>query len=338
MVRVAIIGAGYIGRIHAHILHHQVKNASVIAVFDTVHQKGRELAEEVQAPFHEDVRVMLESENIDAVALCTPTSTHFEYVKLIAEYGKHLFCEKPLASTLNDADGIIDIVHKSGIQAMSGHVLRFWPEYVRAREILKSGELGNPLHVYCERLVALPDWQEGAWHIKQKQGAGAALDVQIHDLDYLNWLFDDPRTLRSEGIYNDDYGGWMHMQSRIEFGEGQYGHVQAGWGFPPAYPFTQTLRILCDGGTVEWNFKAGKLLENRGRPAPLSVYKKDGQCTIEKVDQTDPFLLQWNYFIDCIEKKGEILRATFEEGRRALKLAFATIESARTKKEVRINW
>ncbi len=337
MVHVAIIGAGYIGRIHAHILHHQVRNASVAAVFDRVHQKGHGLAKEVNAAFYEDVAAMLDSENIDVVAVCTPTSTHFEYVKVAAEYKKHIFCEKPLATTLNDADGMIDIVHKSEIKAMSGHVLRFWPEYVKSREILKSGDLGKPLHVYCERLVALPDWQEDAWHIKQEHGVGAALDVQIHDLDYLNWIFENPRAVRSKGMYNEDYGGWMHMQSHIQFGENQYGHVQAGWGFPPAYPFTQTLRILCEGGAVEWNFKAGKLLEDRGRVAPLLIYKKDGSYIIEKVDQTDPFLLQWNYFIDCIEQNNEIQRATFDGGKKALKLAFATIESARTGKEVRID-
>jgi predicted dehydrogenase len=127
------------------------------------------------------------------------------------------------------------------------------------------------------------------------------------------------------------------MQSQIEFGEGQHGHVQAGWGFPPAYPFTQTLRILCEGGAVEWNFKAGKLLEDRGRAAPLVIYKNDGSYIIEKVDQTDPFLLQWNYFIHCIAQNSEIQRATFGSGKKALKLAFATIESARTGNEIQIN-
>jgi predicted dehydrogenase len=126
----------------------------------------------------------------------------------------------------------------------------------------------------------------------------------------------------------------MHMNTRVVYEGGQTGYVQVGWGFPAEYPFTMTIRVLCENGTIEWNFKAGKLLETRDREAPLMVYKDNGSYAVEGIAQSDPFLLQWRYFIDCLERGEYIERATFEEGRTALKLVLASIESAKEGSEV----
>jgi len=337
MVNIAIIGAGYIGKIHASVLRQFSDRASVSAVFDSLPDKGRALAEEIGADAFDDVSSMLHSDDIDAVAVCSPTVSHETYVSLAAERGKHVFCEKPLAQSLDEADRMIQIVRRNGVQAMSGHVLRFWPVYVRTREIIQSGDLGKPLHGYCERLLSLPDWQEGGWHLRQKDGRAAAFDVQIHDLDYLTWLFGRPCTVQSAGLFDAARGGWIHMNSRVEYEGGQTGYVQAGWAFPAQYPFTMTIRVLCEEGAVEWNFKAGKLLETRDRDVPLMVYRKDGSCGEEEIDPGDPFTHQWEYFLDCIEERRDIERATFQEGKTALKLALASIESAKEGKAVSFN-
>lgn len=336
MVRIAIIGAGYIGNIHARVIHDHIDNASVAAVFDSIPEKGRMLADDIGADAFDDVTAMLGSTEIDAVAVCSPTVSHQAYVTIAAERGKHVFCEKPLAHSLDEADRMIKIVSRKGVQAMSGHVLRFWPVYVRAKEIIDSGELGKPLHGYCERLLALPDWQEGGWHLRQKDGRAAAFDVQIHDLDYLNWIFGNPLKIRSNGLFDEARGGWIHMNTRVVYEGDHTGYVQAGWGFPAEYPFTMTIRVLCERGAVEWNFKAGKLLETRDREAPLMVYKDDSSYAVGKIDQSDPFLLEWRYFIDCIERGEDIERATFEEGRTALKLVLASIESVKLGSEIRL--
>jgi predicted dehydrogenase len=336
MIGIAIIGAGYIGNIHARVIQEHIDEASVVAVFDSIPDKGRMLAEDIGAEAFDNVSALLRSDDIDIVAVCSPTASHQAYVTRAAERGKHVFCEKPLAQSLDEADRMIEAVRRNGVRAMCGHVLRFWPVYVRAREIIDSGELGNPLHAYCERLLSLPDWQEGGWHLRQKDGRAAAFDVQIHDLDYLNWIFGSPLKLQANGLFDADRGGWMHMNTRVDYEGGRTGYVQAGWGFPAGYPFTMTIRVLCEKGTVEWSFKAGKLLETRDREAPLMVYRDDGSSAVKEVDQNDPFLLQWRYFIDCIEQGEKVERATFEQGRTALKLVLASIESAKEGSEVNV--
>jgi predicted dehydrogenase len=95
--------------------------------------------------------------------------------------------------------------------------------------------------------------------------------------------------------------------------------------------------VLCEEGAVEWNFKAGKLLESRDRDVPLMVYRKDGSCGEEEIDPGDPFTHQWEYFLDCIEERRDIERATFQEGKTALELALASIESAKEGKAVSFN-
>jgi UDP-N-acetylglucosamine 3-dehydrogenase len=328
MIEIALVGAGYIGRIHAQIIGSLGDTARVVAVTDRIGKKGKALSDEIGAAFYPNLETLLANVEVDAVAVASPTESHEAYVTLAARRGKHVFCEKPLAQSLDEADRMIEAVRNNGVGAMAGHVLRFWPVYVRTREIIASGEIGNPMHGYCERLLALPDWQEGGWHLRQKDGRAAAFDVQIHDLDYLTWLFGRPLKVQSGGLYDADRGGWMHMNTRVDYEGGRTGYVQAGWGFPKGYPFTMTIRILCEGGTVEWNFKAGQLLETRDREAPLVVYKNDGSFSEERVDRGDPFLLEWRYFFDCISEGRKIERATFEEGRTALKLALASIESA----------
>jgi UDP-N-acetylglucosamine 3-dehydrogenase len=329
MIGIALVGAGYIGCIHAHIIEHLHDIARVVAVTDAVPEKGKAFSDKIGAAFYPNLETVLDNAEVDVVAVCSPTPSHEAYVTLAAGRGKHVFCEKPLAQSLDEADRMIEAVRRNEVRAMSGHVLRFWPVYVRTRELIASGEIGNPIHGYCERLIALPDWQEGGWHLRQKDGRAAAFDVQIHDLDYLTWLFGRPLKVQSGGLYDADRGGWMHMNTRVDFEGGRIGHVQSGWGFPPSYPFTMTIRILCEGGAVEWNFKAGQLLETRDRGAPLVVYRSDGSFSEERVDQEDPFLLQWRYFLNCIAEGRQIERATFDEGRTALKLALASIESAK---------
>lgn len=329
MIRIAIVGTGYIGKLHAQVIGSRMKNGIVVAVTDSVSQKGKAFADEIGAAFHKDIETLLDAEQVDVLAICTPTDSHARYLKAAVARGKHVFCEKPLALTLEEADRMRESVRKAGVKAMCGHVLRFWPVYVKAREIVESGELGKPLHGFCERLLALPDWQEKRWHISQKDGAAAAFDVQIHDLDYLTWLFGKPLKVQSHGLFDKAHGGWMHMNSRVDFARGQAGHVQASWGFPAQYPFTMTIRVLCEGGALEWNFKAGQLLETRDVEAPLMVYSNRSSYRVEGIDQTDPFVLQWRYFLECIEKDRQIGRATLDDGRTALSLALASIESAR---------
>jgi predicted dehydrogenase len=327
MVRIAIVGAGYIGQLHAHILHKEFENASVVAIVDKEEKKGRKLASDTGGVYYSDFEMMLKKEDADVVAICTPTRLHANMVLKSAEAGKHIFCEKPLAPTVHDALRMIKAVKRYKITAMAGHVLRFWPVYAKVKEMVSNKELGKPIHCYCERLLTIPAYTQDGWNRDPLLG-GVAFDVQIHDLDFMLWLFGKPKKVVSNGVYDESFGGWLHIQSSIDFVNDTTGLVQAGWGFPDQFPFTMGFRVLCEKGTIEWSFRAGQLLEERDLKANLLVYDTNGSTQKVNVDPTDAFILQWQYFLTRIVNNETVDNATFEDGKKALELALATIKSA----------
>jgi len=335
MIKVAIVGAGFIGNVHAN-SYNQIDNADVIAIVDSVEEKGKKLAKQFNANFYTDIDGLLKREDIDSVDICTPTFMHADMVKKVASAGKHVFCEKPIALSLKEADDMIETARKNNVKAMSGHVIRFWPEYVKAKEIVDSGQLGEPLHAFCERLAVTPDWHEGNWGFNEKYSGGASVDLHIHDLDYLIWLFGKPALVKAQGVYNEKLGGLVHIATNIEFENGKSGLAEGGWGFSGSFPFTMVLRILCEKGSIEWTFRAGKNIEERSQKANLIVYKSDGSIDEPKVEQEDGYLLECKYFIDCLEDNKDIEIATLEDGRNALELALAATKSAKEGKTIKI--
>ncbi|MFO7928359.1 MAG: Gfo/Idh/MocA family oxidoreductase, partial [Candidatus Humimicrobiaceae bacterium] len=120
MVNIAIVGGGFIGKIHSD-SYKQIDDANVVAVVDKVEEKGKKLASEQNAKYYADIDDCLDKEDIDNVDVCVPTFLHAEMVKKAAEAKKNVFCEKPIALSLKDADKMIEVAKKNKVKAMVGH-------------------------------------------------------------------------------------------------------------------------------------------------------------------------------------------------------------------------
>lgn len=335
MVKVAVIGAGFIGDVHANSIH-RLENAEVSAVVSSREKEGKEFADKFGAKHFISLEQLLREGEADCVDICTPTFVHPEMVQMSAEAGKHILCEKPLALSLKDTDRMIKAVRGNKVKAMAGHTLRFWPEYIKAKQIVDSGDLGKPLHAFCERLAATPDWHKNSWGFQEQKGGGASVDLHIHDLDYLIWLFGQPKTVSAAGVYKPELGGVSHIGTNIVFQNGVTGFAEGGWTFKGSFPFTMALRILCEKGTIEWILRAGKNIEERSQKMKLIVYKEDGSIEEPEVEEEDPYYLECKYFVDCIDNDIPIENATFEDGRNALELALAATKSAKEQKPVKL--
>ncbi len=138
MWKVAITGAGYIGVLHAKTLQRGFKNVKISAVVDSVREKGERLADETGAPFYRDFEEMLDKSDTDVVAVCTPTYLHADMVRRAAERKKHIFCEKPLAMTVKEANSMIEAVKRRGVRAITAHELAHLlePQWVRAVRVV----------------------------------------------------------------------------------------------------------------------------------------------------------------------------------------------------------
>jgi UDP-N-acetylglucosamine 3-dehydrogenase len=337
VVRAAIIGAGWAGTLHANILANEIEGVEVVSVVEPVKEKGIRCANNYDAEYYSDIDTMLSKEKVEMVLICTPTYTHADLAIKAAEAGKIVFCEKPLALTLEDADRMIEAVQKNRVTAMTGHILRFWPEYMKIREIVDSGDLGAPLHCVSERLLSIPTWTENEWARKETLGGGMAFDGQIHDIDYLQWVFGPVKSVESQGIYDSYYGGWAHIGSNLKFETGVSGFIQAGWRYPNSFPFTMVTRVICENGTVEWVFRGGVHLEQRGQPVPIIVYRPNGKKEKIDVEQIDPFLREWKYFSRCIGEGSAIESGTFQDGRNAVAVAVSSVLSVKEQRAVSID-
>lgn len=331
MVKVAIVGAGYVGKIHSE-AYRQIPGAEVAAVVDADENKGRKLAGENRAKYLNGMDELMDGVDFDCADICVPTFLHHDMVIKAAAMKKHIFCEKPLSLSVDDAEEMITAVKTHGVKAMVGHVVRFGNENIKVKELLESGKLGKPLHAFCQRLASLPDWHTDGWGKDERLSGGAALDLHIHDLDLLLWLFGTPRRVKAQGINNPDTiekGGLVHIDTCVEFESGMLGFAEGGWAFGGDFPFTKILRVLCERGTIEYSFRSGKNIENRNLDKELLVYMNDGAVEKITVESTDSFVNEIGYFIHCIDNNLEITNASFDDGKRAVELALAAIQSAK---------
>jgi predicted dehydrogenase len=128
---------------------------------------------------------MLAREDIDAVAVVTPTNTHVEVIKAAAAAGKHIFTEKPLALSVADCDEAIAAVEAAGVKMMVGFMRRFDPSYVMAKQKIDEGAIGEPVMF---KAVGRDPWRTSLEFAKRENSGGLIADMGIHDFDLARWL------------------------------------------------------------------------------------------------------------------------------------------------------
>ena len=136
-----LIGAGWIGSFHAETLARRLPGARLAAVADPVPSAAGRWPE---ARFYVDPLDLIADPTVDAVAICSPAATHTDLVVAAAHAGKHVFCEKPMALTLDDADRAIDAAHTAGVALQVGFNRRFAIDFALMHDQVAAGVLGTP--------------------------------------------------------------------------------------------------------------------------------------------------------------------------------------------------
>ena len=145
MVTISILGAGFMGQAHAANYKALGDRVRVKTVCGRDPERARKLAADLGAEPTTDLDAVIADREVDVVDVCLPTPLHRETAERAFAAGKHVFLEKPIALTPEDADAIVEAAERSGRIFMVGLVLRFWPEYVELQRRLAAGELGRPL-------------------------------------------------------------------------------------------------------------------------------------------------------------------------------------------------
>jgi myo-inositol 2-dehydrogenase/D-chiro-inositol 1-dehydrogenase len=185
-VRIAVLGAGRIGRLHAELLAWQVPGAAVAGVYDVDMSAAARLGERIGAPVAASADDLLESDAVDAVAICSSTDTHAALIVAAARAGKPIFCEKPVALNLAELDRALAAVAEAGVPFAIGFNRRFDPAHQSVREAVASGAIGEP---HLVRISSRDPAPPPLAYIRVS--GGIFLDMTIHDFDMARYLTGD---------------------------------------------------------------------------------------------------------------------------------------------------
>ena len=229
--RIAVIGAGFMGSMHARIFA-RLKGCELAAIVDPNTTLAERVANELGGcAVYASHGELLEREKLDLISICTPDDLHLGPALAAAAEGVNLFIEKPIASTVDDARTIVTACEKAGTKLGVGYLLRFDPRYAHAKEMIAAGRTGAPIHLYARRNSART---EGP-----KRYAGKlplALHVTVHDVDLALWMLEGQHPVSVYAQQTDRLLGAMGTQDSIaaivRFSDGTIVNFESAWSLP----------------------------------------------------------------------------------------------------------
>ena len=315
MLRFAVIGTGIMGG--RHVGNFSTDCSTVTTVYDLDPAAAARAAAPVGARAAASVEECFANE-IDAVVIATPTPHHAPYCLQAAAAGKHFFCEKPLARSLADGEAAVAAAKQAGVKMGVGHVLRFFPAYQTAHDLIQSGGLGRVGMARMSRLNRIPT----AWYGDYAQSGGVLFDLSLHDLDWLVWTFGLPVRVyaqtRRENLPTLDYG-----LAVLRFAGGEIAHVEGSWA--DVAGFRTNFDIAGSGGLLRHDSTVGTALSLQKRATAT------GETSVLPLsaDHKSPYVLQAEAFARAI-LEGRDPPVTGADGLTSLRLGLACLESAET--------
>jgi predicted dehydrogenase len=337
MINVGVIGLGMMGLTHLDV-YAAAKAAKAVAIADPdeARRTGKTRAAgnvEGQAQGRFDVKSvvgyadgmeLIRDPSVQLVDICLPTPLHKQFTIAALEAGKHVLVEKPLARTSADAFAIAEAAdrafEKSGAIAMPAMCIRFWPGWSWLKQAIDQKTYGKVLSARFTRLASHPP---GAFYKNAEACGAAALDLHIHDADFVQYCFGKPRAVRSAG-YCKPTTGVDHVTTHYVYDDVPFVGAEGGWAMQNGFPFTMKYLVNFENATAAYDLSAAE---------PLMLYR-DGKAEVVAIDKRQGYELEINYLLDCIAAKKRPTTVTLRDAAEAVKLVEAEVESVRTGREV----
>jgi len=287
MINVGIIGIGFIGSVHYHAWQ-KVRGAKVTAICETDPKRRSGDWRDIKGNFgppgqkmdlskvaqHATVGELLADQSVDLVDICLPNALHTPVTMQALQAGKHVLCEKPIATNLKDADKMVRAAERSGQQLMIAQVLPFFPEYHYAHRVIAEGKFGRMLGGHFKRVISDPTWIPDFYD--PGTTGGPMLDLHVHDAHFIRLLCGMPSQVRSVGTMRGEVAERFSTQFIFE---GNDAMVTALCGVidQQGRPFTHAFEIYLEGATLQ--FDDG---------VPLTVFDAKGKSRQPKLPSGDP--------------------------------------------------
>ncbi|MCL2881085.1 MAG: Gfo/Idh/MocA family oxidoreductase [Treponema sp.] len=324
MLTCGIIGFGGLGKHHFGDLCKMTEKVKIAALCDVDEEQfskktdtnlGNDRTSVDLSRYHlfSDYHKMLADLPLDFVVVALPTFLHAEVSVAAMEAGCHVFCEKPMALSNGESRRMLETSRKTGKLLMIGHNLRFWPDFRKLKELIDSGEYGAVVRADFSRLSATPKWGWQKWFMDESKSGGSALDLHIHDVDAINWMFGPPQYVLSSAT---------HFVTRFDsistsyfYPDGKIVTAVSDWGMAEKFPFRMCFIVRFEKAVAEmdpdgFRIITDDLIIKPQLPEPNSYYD-------EMLD-----------FVQCIEQGKPISINPPEYSMTSLKIALAEKESA----------
>lgn len=323
------------GSMHAQ-SYRQIPGAEVVAVVclsgDQAKKKMKTIGWDV--PVYSKLSDALAEVPAAVVDVCTPTDTHATLAIEAMRAGKAVFCEKPVCLNKEQAEAMLAVQQETGAVVQVGHCIRFWPEYKKFKEILEEGSLGKLCSLSLQRRAGRPGYSTDDWLNKGDRSGGAALDLHIHDTDFILSILGTPRSVRSQATV--DYSGPSHIFTQYDY-EGLAVTAEGGWNYPPEWGFVMSLQAVFAKGAVEFavgdeNYFHLTRQDGKKETIELKEAEDSGSSSTGEgnISSLGAYHAELVYFIDCIDKSQSPEIATLEQAVESVRVTTAEIESART--------
>ncbi|NQT82469.1 Gfo/Idh/MocA family oxidoreductase [bacterium] len=337
MIKAGIIGLGFMARAHFNRLQARA-GIKVTALCDIDPEKLAGGWLEVEGnidtgksgevdlsefEMYENGLELIEKAGVDLVVVTTPGYLHRKHAVAALEAGKDVICEKPIATTLEDADAMVDAAQASGKLLLIGQCIRFWPDWAAAREIIHTKAYGRVTSATFRRIGGAPVWAWENWYMDGRRSGGAILDLHVHDVDYIHNVFGVPKEVSSVGtidaVCHD--GGIDHVITNYIYPDGPVITAHGGWYIGTAFPFSMSFVINLERATLQYNTDT---------QTPLTIYLPDGTNQRPAIPPGDGYSCEFEYFIECVMKRLEPKRMPPIEARNSVAIALAERESVLT--------
>jgi predicted dehydrogenase len=332
-LRVGVLGVGEMGRRHAENLRRLVPDAHLVAIADLATERARQAAVELEIEQScSSLEEMLAKTSPDAVIIATPDKFHVSAVKIVCAAGKHVFCEKPLAVNLKDANDVLDAVSKAGVQLQTGFMRRYDPAYVAAMRRIEAGEIGTP--VVFKSLGRDKDAPPLSAYQSNVNGM-LFYTNSIHDFDLARWLMRDEvsevHAYTTSAIRPEvaEFGDVVAGVVNLKFAHGAIGNIESH--AQAIYGYDVRTEIVGSKGSV----MVGSMHRT---PVTFLTPQESAQPTADHFLSTfaDAYVLEMRDFVESILKDRPV-RVTGDDGLKALAIAVASENSHRQGKPATVS-
>lgn len=322
MVKVGIIGYGFMGETHAK-CYAQIEGVEVVAVADLRKERQEKVKETCKAKIYNDGEDLIKNEKLDLIDICLPTFLHTKYGLLAMEKSKYVMIEKPLALTKKEGQSLIKKAKETGAQVQVGLCLRFNDQYEKMKEIIKSKKYGEIVCADMHRISSRPLWGWKSWLLDSKCSGGAAQDMFIHDLDYALYLFGKPQKFNT--VKNIKGEKNCYIVTELQYKDFPL-TIKGTWNMPQSYGFNDSFVIHFEKAVVEYNMGEIKCYTDE-KTEDLTVKQKDlGTVEGGNVSELGEYYNELKYLTDLIKKDKIVDRARLVDGYNTLEYLLKVIK------------